>query len=138
MLTNITGSIVQGRYDVVCPPKTAWDLHKALPDSKLYMIADAGHSAKVSLCGLFRDVSVTDIRCIGAWHTAEADRGLRRVSEPIVDASCSFCSRGVSPAHRRAQVEFINQSELALYMKFVMLNSLPLPDKSGYAIAGSL
>ena len=37
----------QGRYDIVCPPKTAWDLHNALPDSKLYMIPDAGHSAKV-------------------------------------------------------------------------------------------
>lgn len=36
--------IVQGRYDVVCPAESAWDLHKALPDSKLYLIADAGHS----------------------------------------------------------------------------------------------
>lgn len=41
------GSIIQGRYDIVCPPRTAFDLHKALPDSKLYMIPDAGHSAKV-------------------------------------------------------------------------------------------
>ena len=44
----VVGSIVQGRYDVVCPPKTAWDLHKALPNSKLFVIQDAGHSAKVS------------------------------------------------------------------------------------------
>lgn len=36
--------IVQGRYDVVCPAESAWDLHKALPDSKLYLVADAGHS----------------------------------------------------------------------------------------------
>ena len=41
------GSIVQGRYDVVCPAKTAWELHKGLPQSRLYMIPDAGHSVKV-------------------------------------------------------------------------------------------
>lgn len=39
---------MQGRYDVVCPPKAAWLLHKALPQSKLYYIPDAGHSALVS------------------------------------------------------------------------------------------
>lgn len=36
--------IVQGRYDVVCPAESAWELHKKLPDSKLYIIPDAGHS----------------------------------------------------------------------------------------------
>jgi proline iminopeptidase len=36
--------IVQGRYDVVCPAESAWDLHKALPDSHLYLVPDAGHS----------------------------------------------------------------------------------------------
>lgn len=43
-IKNIKTVIVQGRYDVVCPAESAWDLHKALPDSKLYLIADAGHS----------------------------------------------------------------------------------------------
>lgn len=38
--------IVQGRYDMVCPFKTAWDLHQALPNSKLHVIYDAGHTAK--------------------------------------------------------------------------------------------
>jgi proline iminopeptidase len=51
LLTSGEGNIVQGRYDVVCPPKTAWDLHKALPASSLYMISDAGHSANVSSVG---------------------------------------------------------------------------------------
>ena len=37
--------IVQGRYDMVCPPKTAFDLHQKLPQSELIMIPDAGHSA---------------------------------------------------------------------------------------------
>ena len=37
--------IVQGRYDMVCPPKTAFELHQKLPQSELIMIPDAGHSA---------------------------------------------------------------------------------------------
>ena len=36
--------IVQGRYDVVCPMVSAWELHQALPQSELKVIADAGHS----------------------------------------------------------------------------------------------
>ena len=36
--------IVQGRYDVVCPALSAWELHNKLPASKLHMIQDAGHS----------------------------------------------------------------------------------------------
>jgi proline iminopeptidase len=35
---------VQGRYDVVCPMASAWELHKALPQSELIVVADAGHS----------------------------------------------------------------------------------------------
>nr|WP_081581686.1 prolyl aminopeptidase [Pararhodospirillum photometricum] len=38
-------TIVQGRYDVVCPPVSAWDLHRAWPGSRLVMVPDAGHSA---------------------------------------------------------------------------------------------
>lgn len=41
---SIPGTIVQGRYDVVCPAKSAWDLHRAWPKSKLIIIPDAGHS----------------------------------------------------------------------------------------------
>jgi proline iminopeptidase len=37
--------IVQGRYDVICPPFTAWRLHKRWPDSVIKMIPDAGHGA---------------------------------------------------------------------------------------------
>lgn len=42
---KIPGVIVQGRYDVVCPMKSAWDLHKAWPEAQLHVVADAGHSA---------------------------------------------------------------------------------------------
>ncbi|HET6330387.1 MAG TPA: prolyl aminopeptidase [Holophagaceae bacterium] len=44
-LKGIPGAIVQGRYDCVCPPQNAWDLHLAWPDSELVMVPDAGHSA---------------------------------------------------------------------------------------------
>jgi proline iminopeptidase len=44
-LRNIPGVIVQGRYDVVCPMKSAWDLHKAWPEATLHVVPDAGHSA---------------------------------------------------------------------------------------------
>ena len=43
-LRKIPGVIVQGRYDVVCPATSAWDLHRAWPEAKLIMVPDAGHS----------------------------------------------------------------------------------------------
>ncbi|KAF1935381.1 hypothetical protein EJ02DRAFT_389299 [Clathrospora elynae] len=43
-MRHIPTTIVQGRYDVVCPPVTAWGLHQLMPESKLHFIADAGHS----------------------------------------------------------------------------------------------
>lgn len=36
--------IVQGRYDVVCPMVSAWELHQVLPDAEFLVIPDAGHS----------------------------------------------------------------------------------------------
>ena len=35
---------MQGRYDVVCPMVSAWELHKALPDAGFHIIQDSGHS----------------------------------------------------------------------------------------------
>ena len=43
-LENIPLDIVQGRYDVVCPATSAWELHQALPHSNLAIVPDAGHS----------------------------------------------------------------------------------------------
>lgn len=37
--------IVQGRYDVICPPVSAWKLAEAWPEADLQMVPDAGHSA---------------------------------------------------------------------------------------------
>jgi len=44
-IRRIPAVIVQGRYDVVCPMRSAWDLHKAWPEAKLVVVPDAGHSA---------------------------------------------------------------------------------------------
>ncbi len=44
-IRHIPGTIVQGRYDVVCPMESAWALHRAWPEAELKIVADAGHSA---------------------------------------------------------------------------------------------
>ncbi|HEX5960689.1 MAG TPA: prolyl aminopeptidase [Rhodanobacteraceae bacterium] len=44
-LRRIPAVIVQGRYDVVCPIRSAWDLHRAWPEADLRITPDAGHSA---------------------------------------------------------------------------------------------
>jgi proline iminopeptidase len=44
-IRHIPTVIVQGRYDVVCPMMSAWELHRAWPEADLRIIPDAGHSA---------------------------------------------------------------------------------------------
>ncbi len=44
-IRHIPAVIAQGRYDVVCPMMSAWDLHRAWPEAKLEIVPDAGHSA---------------------------------------------------------------------------------------------
>jgi proline iminopeptidase len=63
-IRHIPTVIVQGRYDVVCPMISAWELHKAFPESKLIVVDDAGHSvsekgisaALVEVMDNFRDL----------------------------------------------------------------------------------
>ncbi|MEB3212821.1 MAG: prolyl aminopeptidase [Leptolyngbyaceae bacterium] len=43
-IRHIPTLIVQGRYDVVCPMVTAWELHKAWPEAEFIVVPDAGHS----------------------------------------------------------------------------------------------
>ena len=43
-IAHLPGTIVQGRYDMICPPASAHALHRAWPGSSLQMIADAGHA----------------------------------------------------------------------------------------------
>ena len=43
-INKIPTKIVQGRYDIVCPVRSAWDLNKKLKKSELFIINNAGHS----------------------------------------------------------------------------------------------
>ena len=43
-LKDIPVTIINGRYDMLCPPITAYRLHKILPKSKLIIVEEAGHS----------------------------------------------------------------------------------------------
>ncbi len=43
-IAHLPAVIIQGRYDVVCPPLSAYRLHQAWPQARFEMIADAGHS----------------------------------------------------------------------------------------------
>jgi proline iminopeptidase len=44
-IAHLPAVIVQGRYDVICPPLSAYRLHHAWPGSLLKIIPDAGHGA---------------------------------------------------------------------------------------------
>ena len=43
-IRQIPAVIVHGRYDIICPLTSAWELHRAWPEAKLEIIPDAGHS----------------------------------------------------------------------------------------------
>jgi len=44
-IRHIPATIIQGRFDIVCPMRTAWALHKAWPEADFRIVPDAGHSA---------------------------------------------------------------------------------------------
>jgi proline iminopeptidase len=44
-IRHIPTVIIQGRYDVVCPPTTAYELHQRWPESELKIAPYSGHSA---------------------------------------------------------------------------------------------
>ena len=43
-IRDIPSVIIQGRYDVVCPMISAWELHRKWPEAKFHVVQDAGHS----------------------------------------------------------------------------------------------
>jgi proline iminopeptidase len=43
-IADVPGYIVQGRYDMICPPHTAHAVHAAWPRSELHVIGNAGHA----------------------------------------------------------------------------------------------
>jgi proline iminopeptidase len=44
-IRHIPAVIIQGRYDIVCPMESAWELHTAWPEAEFELIKDAGHAA---------------------------------------------------------------------------------------------
>lgn len=64
-IRHVPTVIVQGRYDIVCPMISAWELCEAFPEAKLIVVGDAGHSvsekgiaaALVDTTDKFRDTS---------------------------------------------------------------------------------
>lgn len=45
LIGHLPAEIVQGRYDMVCPPATAFELAAAWPSARMTIVPDAGHSA---------------------------------------------------------------------------------------------
>jgi proline iminopeptidase len=43
-LSGIPGFMAHGRYDMCCPPRNAWQLHRRWADSKLELVTEAAHS----------------------------------------------------------------------------------------------
>ena len=43
-IRHIPAVIVHGRYDIICPLLSAWELHRAWPEATLNIIPDAGHA----------------------------------------------------------------------------------------------
>ncbi len=43
-IRHLPAVIVQGRYDVVCPAESAWELHRTWPEATFHMVQNAGHS----------------------------------------------------------------------------------------------
>ena len=76
-IRKIPAVIVQGRYDVICPVRSAWDLHRAWPQADLQLVDDAGHSA------FERSTARALVRATDRFaRRARVSVALRRVSRP--------------------------------------------------------
>ena len=96
-IRDIPAVIVQGRYDIVCPMMSAWELHRAWPEAQLQIIPDAGHS--ISEPGII-DALVTAIKLCNARiiETSENDTSKKNMGTTCV--SCLFVERsGQSKAY---------------------------------------
>ncbi|PID45604.1 MAG: prolyl aminopeptidase [Proteobacteria bacterium] len=45
VLQDIPGTIIHGRYDMICQPQQAYNLHKAWPTADYFIVQAAGHTA---------------------------------------------------------------------------------------------
>jgi proline iminopeptidase len=80
-IRRVPAVIVQGRYDVVCPMRSAWALHKVWPQADLRVVGDAGHASFEP--GIARElVRATDAfaaRSNYLKHNCSTDRPASRV-----------------------------------------------------------
>ncbi len=44
-IRHLPATIIHGRYDVICPLESAWELHRAWPEARFVLVPEAGHSA---------------------------------------------------------------------------------------------
>jgi proline iminopeptidase len=75
-IRRIPAIIVQGRYDVVCPMRSAWALHRAWPEAELQVIDDAGHSGFET--GITRALVAATDRFVSARAAARSAPRRRR------------------------------------------------------------
>jgi proline iminopeptidase len=75
-IRHIPAVIVQGRYDIVCPMRSAWDLHLRWPEADFRIVPDAGHSA-LEPGNTHELVSATDRFARAKAKPAAAPRGRR-------------------------------------------------------------
>jgi proline iminopeptidase len=69
-ITHLPATIVQGRYDMVCPPISAWELHRAWPSSTLQLLPLAGHSmGETPIQEALLDASNDFVERL--WHTGD-------------------------------------------------------------------
>ena len=65
-IRHIPAFIVQGRYDMICPMQSAWELHQAWPEAKFTVVEDAGHAASEkgivsALVSIMNNLAVSEI-----------------------------------------------------------------------------
>ena len=61
-ITGIPCHIVQGRYDTICPPRAAWDVHSALPGSRLDLVEAAHDMSEPAINAALADILSTIAR----------------------------------------------------------------------------
>jgi proline iminopeptidase len=63
-IRHISGVIIHGRYDVVTPLRSAWDLHRAWPEADLRIVPDSGHA--MTEAGIVHEIVEAADRFAGA------------------------------------------------------------------------
>ena len=76
LLRDVPGTIIHGRYDMICPPSSSWQLHKAWPGSHLKIVGKSGHA--LSEPGLTSELVRTMDRLRNDAAAPPARRALRR------------------------------------------------------------